>query len=159
LVWCLSVRPSVCPSPICSFFSSVDAVAGVCSKCHTKQQHQRRTRTAYVSVLLYENQPINLLVRPRRPHAVRRRGLLLQTTDVAWSECVGPSQPRAKTDEPIKMPSAWEADSRGLKEPFIHIPTKIGGALLEGRAPTHCPLKCTGRFDDDEGKQIHIRIH
>ena len=51
------VRPSVRPSVPVRYvlFSSVDAVAGVCSKCHTKQQHQRRTRTAYVSVLLYEN--------------------------------------------------------------------------------------------------------
>jgi len=50
------VRPSVrLHQSDMFFFSSVDAVAGVCSKCHTKQQHQRRTRTAYVSVLLYEN--------------------------------------------------------------------------------------------------------
>ena len=93
-------------------------------------------------VSLYENQPINLLVRPRRPHAVRRRGLLLQTTDVAWSECVGPSQPRAKTDEPIKMPSAWEADSRNrLSDGGSHSHENSGGGTFGGTSADPMPTE------------------
>ena len=55
------------------------------------------------------------VARARSPHAVRKYGLVLRTSHVAWSVCLSTRTSCEKTDGPIEIPLG--ADSHGPKKP------------------------------------------